>query len=647
MQKLTKKRSIQQLPWKLLPVKTILIGLALMLLAGLFGEILGNRKAFFNSEKRGSILLDMDHAQIKGGKLTDGHLVSDGGKFTITFAFPRQYVHKLYYTYTSPLLNVQGEAAVTADSGYGQETLKKFPEKNSLIRTSSVIRVNETTGEIQLRFQGPTDGFRITSIGISDAPSFSKIRFAYFALGALLLYLLFICKKAIAQYPERLFLLIALPVGLLLILGLSPRESGWDESIHFYRAYSLLYDLRGKDTMPVSDHQFVYMDVGAANEPFYFPRSQEENAQERAYADELSEEVVTMQPTNGLHLYSVAYLPQTLFLAVGLALHLPFWLLMALGRTGNLLCYCLLTYFALRHMKQGKNILLMVALFPTSLFLASTFSYDAFINGCFFLGISYLLGELLETGRPLSYRNLGIFAAAIIIGSMPKAVYIPLLLLGLLIPADRFRNKKEAWIYRGILLFFVLLLLSTFVLPAAASTDTHSDPRGGDTSTARQLALILAHPISYARLALRSIVDTLYPYLLGPNVAGNLAYRGYLHFGDWLCPFIVSVVLMDSCQAGARRLDKWQKAFTVLLLCAIVGLIWTALYLSFTPVGLMQINGVQARYYLPLLVPFYLLFSGGRPGGRIPESRLNRMVLGGSLFFLFDGLWTSMVSMCL
>ncbi len=646
MQKQKKERSIPRLSWKSFPIKTALLGLFVALLAGLLGEVAGNWRTIADRKNSGSVLLDMKNAQVEGGRLIDGQIVSDGKKLSVTFSFPRQYVHKLFYTYTSPLLNVEGDVTATVLDSYGQTVKKTFPEKNSLLGTSSVVRVNAATEKIQLKFSGPTDGFAITSFGVSDAPSFSKIRFLYFALGALLIYLLFVCRKTVAQYPERLFLLIALPIGLLTILGLSPREAGWDESIHFYRAYSLLYDLSGKDTIPISEHRFNYLDVGAANEPFYFPRSQEENAQERAYGDE-AREALTEQPANGLHLYSVAYLPQTLFLAVGLALRLPFWIVTALGRAGNLLFYCLLTYFALRHMKRGKCILLMVALFPTSLFLASTFSYDAFINGCFFLGISYLLGELLETNRPLSYRNLGIFIAAVVLGSMPKAVYIPLLLLGLMIPANRFRSQREAWIYRGILLFFVLLLLSTFVLPAAASTDAHSDPRGGDTSTARQLALILAHPVGYAKLALRSMLDTLYPYLVGPGVAGNLAYRGYLRFGDWICPFIVTVVLLDSSRPGPSDLQKKQKLFTALLLCAVAGLIWTALYLSFTPVGLMQINGVQARYYLPLLVPFYLLFSGDFASVRLPDETLHRLVLGGSLFFLLDGLWMGVVSMCL
>lgn len=41
-------------------------------------------------------------------------------------------------------------------------------------------------------------------------------------------------------------------------------------------------------------------------------------------------------------------------------------------------------------------------------------------------------------------------------------------------------------------------------------------------------------------------------------------------------------------------------------------LIWSAMYLSFTPVGEASIAGVQARYYLPLIYLGALLLSNSK-----------------------------------
>ena len=53
----------------------------------------------------------------------------------------------------------------------------------------------------------------------------------------------------------------------------------------------------------------------------------------------------------------------------------------------------------------------------------------------------------------------------------------------------------------------------------------------------------------------------------------------------------------------------WLQRFIFLLLtgtCMV--LIWTALYMSYTPVGAPYIAGVQPRYYLPLLLPVFAIF---------------------------------------
>ena len=50
------------------------------------------------------------------------------------------------------------------------------------------------------------------------------------------------------------------------------------------------------------------------------------------------------------------------------------------------------------------------------------------------------------------------------------------------------------------------------------------------------------------------------------------------------------------------------KIWNAVLIFGTACLVWTALYLDFTPVGSMVINGVSPRYYLPLIFPLSLIF---------------------------------------
>lgn len=642
---------MKKIQWKKLniPWNLILLGILIVLLAGVGGELIFNWNSLTNPHKKGGVQIDSQSIQASGCEWRDGAFVSKGGRMTLRMKLPEQYVNKLHYTYESPGLNVDVDVMVHTTDRLGEKRVEAIENKISILRGLSVIRINRVVDGVELKFKGQTDGLRVKLVGISDAPSFSKMRFLFMAAAALMIYLLVICRETLKSHLERIFLLLALPVGLLMILGFSPREAGWDEHIHFYRAYSLMYDMMGRDTMPVTDSMYTYMTTDMANEPFYFPRSQEENAQERDYGEKgwntRTEDTMVWQETNGLHIYSIAYLPQTLFLALGRLLQVPFWLLVAMGRAGNLFFYCLMCYLAIRHVKRGKGLLAVIALFPTSVFLAATFSYDAFINGCMLLGMSYLFTEVTEKERPVSMKNLAVFGAAVVMGSLPKAVYIPLILLGFLLPAKRFQNSKAAWVFRGILLCAVAALMVTLIMPAASAGGA-TDPRGGDTSTTRQLALVFSHPIGYASLALGSIWENLVGFLFGQSVAGNLAYRGALTCGSFICPFVIFAIFTGNTGATGQNLGKWQRLFTGILVFGVIGLIWTALYLSFTPVGANVINGVQARYYIPLLLPAYLALQCSGIQNKMQPLTYHRILMGGSLFFLLDGLWTGVITMC-
>ena len=60
------------------------------------------------------------------------------------------------------------------------------------------------------------------------------------------------------------------------------------------------------------------------------------------------------------------------------------------------------------------------------------------------------------------------------------------------------------------------------------------------------------------------------------------------------------VVLTDYDGGEGRELSALQRGAALLLGFATLCLVWTALYLSFTPVGADVIRGVQGRYYLPV-----------------------------------------------
>ena len=57
-------------------------------------------------------------------------------------------------------------------------------------------------------------------------------------------------------------------------------------------------------------------------------------------------------------------------------------------------------------------------------------------------------------------------------------------------------------------------------------------------------------------------------------------------------------------------------------------LVWTAFYLTYTEPGSSCIQGVQGRYFLPVLLPLCLLAGNRRIGLRITDRAQNLCIIG-------------------
>ena len=62
-----------------------------------------------------------------------------------------------------------------------------------------------------------------------------------------------------------------------------------------------------------------------------------------------------------------------------------------------------------------------------------------------------------------------------------------------------------------------------------------------------------------------------------------------------------------------------------------VALVWLAMYLAFTPIGADAIEGVQARYFIPLLLPAAYTLWNNRIQIKVSKQRYYQIVLGAAL----------------
>ena len=87
----------------------------------------------------------------------------------------------------------------------------------------------------------------------------------------------------------------------------------------------------------------------------------------------------------------------------------------------------------------------------------------------------------------------------------------------------------------------------------------------------------------------------------------------------------------------------WQKFSVSVIVFGVMCLIWTALYLSFTPVGLSQINGVQGRYYIPITIWLLWVLRNKKIVNKMNPARDRLVVIALSLGILLPIIYTNII----
>lgn len=590
---------------KLLRLFLILIP---VLLLAFFSELAFQIPALRNSY---NLSLPITSASYKGCEPEGDALICGNDGADITFSFERNYVGKLYFTFERKSADKLADFQITVHSYniFGTEEMLEYSDQNPNLLHTSTVNLHKTADEVTIHIPKELAGIRISDVGIKNEFQFSKERFFFFlALYALIAFLLF-ADSAWSKKTESRFLIFSLVIGTVFVSVLPISKVGWDEEIHFHRAYTLPITRTAKLTPTLHE----YTAVSLTNWPYNLTQSKEEKVELfgslEALADYDSPDVIEVSnKPNLMNFYNLHYVPQTLGIKAGQLFHLNFGYVYMLGRWCNLLAYSIIMYFAIKKLPIGKRLMAAIGLMPTPIFLASTYSYDAMIIAGITFGFAYLLTELLDRKKPLETKNFLFFVGSITLASLAKAIYIPLILMGLLIPKEKYITKKQRILCRLAIIGAVLLLVGTFILPSFIAPPTTGDVRGGDTNRAAQLALVLSQPIAYLGVWFDNFSSTLLNFTMGPDdlgFMGHLASSPCMHL---IMILLVVLILTDTNNLSNRHMNAKEKSVLTFLLLMIAGMIWSALYLDFTEVGKTTIAGVQGRYYLPLLFPLFSMF---------------------------------------
>lgn len=301
-----------------------------------------------------------------------------------------------------------------------------------------------------------------------------------------------------------------------------------------------------------------------------------------------------------------AYLAQALGILIAKTLDLSIIWTLWLGRLFNLILYAAIISFSIKNTPKYKHLFLFIACLPLAVFQAASMSADSFIFAVAILNVSYFIRMYYSENRINTIDFIVFLISGLLIGLL-KLPYIFLLFLIFVLPGNKFKSRNEC-----ILFNFISLALILIAMLYSVKYSSHVLLNSGrinyalqnNVSVHNQINYILSSPGNVLWVFVRDIVGSIYTLFIA-----ELSFYHMIHVsGQFLFNIIVFLVFFIVSLFSKNSFSKKEKLSFLFVFLVVYVSTFLVQYLSWTPVGYGMIVGVQARYFIPvlILIPFML-----------------------------------------
>ncbi len=402
---------------------------------------------------------------------------------------------------------------------------------------------------------------------------------------------------------EKLYLIVAIPIGILYCIT-NPLGKVPDED---YQARKAMAISQG-NIFSIADENGNAIEKENVKIPQLVSRkiNSYKEAIERINIEETNEKIELTY--NTMALYSpICHLPQAVGITIARIFGGSIVVQFYLGRIVNMLVAVMLMYFAIKLIPLKKIIIVFLGLLPITMNEFASLSADAITISMCILYIAYILYLKYQKLDKYSKKQLIVLGILTILVALVKIVYVPLVLLLFLLPKERFKNLKNkniiiiSFIAGALILNFMwLIYCSRFLVEFNPGVDSKE-----------QVKYVLTHPITYILIIFRTTIVYLQNYIVCLNGEGLSHYNAqasvvYVFTSIILFAFLFFV--KDKEEYDEIYIDVKTKIILCIIFTLITGLIYSSLYVQWNIVSNQIIEGVQGRYFLPVLILTALIF---------------------------------------
>ena len=272
------------------------------------------------------------------------------------------------------------------------------------------------------------------------------------------------------------------------------------------------------------------------------------------------------------------------------------------ARWCNLIVCALLMALAAGRMPFGGISLGVIGLFPRTLQLMASCSYDGMIMTGIFVFIAWCYRFIEDDS--VCAADIMVFVFSGIYTALCKGgAYLPVTGIVLLIPLMKkeIGGKVKIRLFKAAFVMLAAAGLLFFVKNAATIKGIFSRSSGEvifwtGEQTLYTFSDIIADPARFLKIILNTL------YVRGDSLIGEMV--GNALFQKWFIVYGFIILMLLGLLAGKGEIKRFQLRYRLLILlfaAASAALIWLSMLLSFTSSDALYIGGLQGRYFLPLL----------------------------------------------
>lgn len=296
----------------------------------------------------------------------------------------------------------------------------------------------------------------------------------------------------------------------------------------------------------------------------------------------------------------VLYLPSSITIFITRHLVLPVLQSYYIARFVNALAYLLLSIVALSIARRGRVFLCIILSLPMAVSLANSVSQDGPL-----IAVSAVLAAILTNHReetPWSWLQWAAMGVGFGLLGMAKLPYVALSGMACLLAVRREILPSLACPIVAVILTFAWMKFGI------APVRVHLSPHPGVSETGQSL-FVTHHPMEFLRIVMFTISEQwnmMTEQFMGILGWLNVELPQYFYsIGRVALALILALGFAFRALAEVYRKNLlfFLRAFLLLLLMAAVILaIYLSLYLIWSVVGAPIVDGIQGRYFLPMIL---------------------------------------------